>query len=153
MRIAGNQEIVIAADSDMVWRMISDVTRTHEWSPDVLQSTWIDAGPAVGARFDSLNRMPLVRRWRSRSTVTVCEPGRRFGFGTGGTPAHPNTSWTWDLEPDPAGVRVRLSYKMHREPLIVLIYYRLTNRAERVSRSVRATLKRLKDLAERSSPK
>jgi uncharacterized protein YndB with AHSA1/START domain len=149
VKIAGSEEISIAADPDRVWRMISDVTRTAEWSPDVIRSVWIDAGPAVGARFESLNRMPLVRRWRSRSTVTAADPGRRFAFAVGSNPNDPNTIWTWDLEPTAEGTVVKLSYEMHHEPGIVLLYYRLTNRPERVRRSVSSTLHRLKVAAER----
>jgi uncharacterized protein YndB with AHSA1/START domain len=150
VRIAGSQEVIIAADPVQVWGMISDVTRTPEWSPDVIRSAWIKPweGPAVGAAFESLNRMPLVGRWRSRSTVTEAEPGRRFAFAVGANADDPNTMWTWDLEPTPEGVRVRLSYDMRHEPWIVLTYYRLTNRADRVRRSVRCTLDRLKAAAE-----
>lgn len=128
--------------------MISDVTRTPEWSPDVIRSDWIDPGPAVGARFESLNRMPLVRRWRSRSTVTAADPGRRFAFAVGADPSDPNTTWDWELEPAGETTTVRLSYEMRREPWIVLVYYRLTRRPERVRTSVAATLVRLKTAAE-----
>lgn len=148
MRIAGSQQLTIAADPSTLWTMISDVTRTPEWSPDVIASAWLDPGPAVGARFESVNRLPLVRRWRSRATVTECEPGRRFGFGVGASPDDPNTTWTWDLEPATGGTIVRLSYEMRHEPWIVLVYYRLTGRADHVRRSVDMTLHRLKSAAE-----
>ena len=152
--IAGSHEVEIVANPTEVWEMISNITRTREWSPDVIRSGWIKpwTGPAVGARFESLNRMPFVGRWRSRSTVTAADPGRRFAFAVGTNPIDPNTTWTWDLEPTRDGVRVRLTYEMRREPRIVLIYYRLTQRADRVRRSVRATLERLKTAAEHPTP-
>ena len=150
MRIAGSQEIIVEASADVLWRMISDVARTREWSPDVISSVWIHpwTGPVVGARFESVNRMPLVRRWRSRSTVTQAVPGRRFAFAVGNDPREPNNTWTWELQPLTHGVKVRLSYEMHREPRVVLIYYQLTNRPDRVRKSVRTTLERLKAAAE-----
>jgi Polyketide cyclase / dehydrase and lipid transport len=152
MNIAGSQEITIDLDSVTVWRMISDVTRTWEWSPDVIHSAWLDPGPTVGARFESSNRMPIVRRWRSLSTVTAADPGRRFAFAVGSNPDDPNTTWTWDLEPTSEGTTVRLSYEMRHEPPIVLLYYRLTRRSERVRESVAATLRRLKAVAEGPTP-
>ncbi len=152
MNIAGSQEITIGLDSVTVWRMISDVPRTSEWSPDVIHSVWLDPGPTVGARFESINRMPIVRRWRSLSTVTAADPGRRFAFAVGSDPDDPNTTWTWDLEPTSEGTTVRLSYEMRHEPRIVLLYYRLTKRSERVRESVAATLRRLKAVAERPTP-
>ncbi len=148
MRIVGYQELTIDADPRTLWGMISDVTRTAEWSPDVIASVWVDPGPAVGARFESVNRMPLIRHWRSGATVTECDPGGRFAFGVGANPDDPNTTWTWDLDPTMGGTIVRLSYEMYHEPLIVLIYYRLTRRADRVHRSVGETLSRLKAAAE-----
>ena len=152
MNIAGSQEITIDLDAVRVWRMISDVTRTSEWSPDVILSVWLDPGPTVGARFESINRMPIVRRWRSLSTVTAADPGRRFAFAVGPNPDDPNTTWAWDLEPTSEGTTVRLSYEMRHEPGIVLLYYRLTRRSERVRKSVAATLRRLKAVTERPDP-
>ncbi len=152
MNIAGSQEITVDRDPVTVWRMISDVTRTSEWSPDVIRSVWLDPGPTVGARFESVNRMPVVRRWRSHSTVTAADPGRRFAFAVGANPEDPNTTWTWELEPAAEGTRVRLSYEMRHEPRIVLLYYRLTRRRERVRESVTATLHRLKAAAEGPDP-
>ena len=118
----------------------------------MIHSVWLDPGPTVGARFESINRMPIVRRWRSLSTVTAADPGRRFAFAVGSDPDDPNTTWTWDLEPTSEGTTVRLSYEMRHEPRIVLLYYRLTKRSERVRESVAATLRRLKAVAERPTP-
>ena len=152
MKISGSEAISIAVEPHALWEMISDVTRTPEWSPDVIHSVWIDPGPAVGARFESVNRMPLIRRWRSRSTVIAADPGRRFAFAVGANPHDPNTTWTWDLEPTADGTTVRLSYEMHHEPLVVLIYYRVTRQPQRVRESVSATLNRLKAAAEQPRP-
>ncbi len=96
--------------------------------------------------------MPIVRRWRSLSTVTAADPGRRFAFAVGSNPDDPNTTWTWDLEPTSEGTTVRLSYEMRHEPPIVLLYYQLTKRSERVRESVAATLRRLKAVAEGPTP-
>jgi hypothetical protein len=153
LRIAGSQEMVVHATAKDLWRMVADVTRTREWSPDVLRSEWIppSTGPEVGARFRSVNRLPLAMRWSSTSTVTEAVPGRRFAFVVGSDPRDPNTTWIWDFESASDGARVRLSYQMHREPWIVLVYYRLTGRAKLVRRSVGITLERLKNAAEASS--
>jgi polyketide cyclase/dehydrase/lipid transport protein len=150
VEIAGSEQIPISATAEGVWRMIADVTRTREWSSDVIRSWWIppSTGPVTGARFETINRLPVVRRWRSRSTVTEADPGRRFAFAVGADADDPNTVWSWDLDPSPQGVIVTLTYVMRREPWIVLVYYRLVGQRDRVRRSVRATLERLKSMAE-----
>jgi len=150
VNIAGRERIEIAAPPESLWQMVSDVTRTKEWSPDVVMSAWVPpwTGPVVGAQFESTNHMPFVGRWRSRSTVTASDPGRRFAFAVGRNPADPNTTWAWDFEPAAGGTIVRLRYEMHREPRVVLLYYLLTGRREHVRRSVATTLQRLKDAAE-----
>ena len=159
MQIEGERSIDVAAPAEAVWALVSDVTRMGQWSPHTVQARWVEpdpgaaAGaapaPAVGRRFRGTNRLPIVRRWTSTATVTECDPGRRFAFAVGHDPADPNTLWRYDFEPLPAGgTRVTESWRMVREPAVVLVYYRLVNQRARIARGVEETLRRLKATAE-----
>jgi uncharacterized protein YndB with AHSA1/START domain len=46
-------ERTIAASPDALWKMVSDVTRMGEWSPENTGGEWLKGatGPAVGAKF------------------------------------------------------------------------------------------------------
>jgi len=48
----------IDAPAEVVWDMISDMTRMGEWSPENEGGTWLGSatGPAPGAKFRGLNR-------------------------------------------------------------------------------------------------
>ena len=109
-------------------------------------------GPTVGAQFTSINRLPVIRRWTSTSTITVCEPGRRFAFAVGRDPDDPNSTWSYDLRATPTGTCVTESWAMVRESWIVRIYFFLIGQQRRLERGVDTTLVRLKARAESDRP-
>ena len=43
----------IAAPPDLVWDLVSDVTRIGEYSPETFEAEWLDgaSGPRAGVRF------------------------------------------------------------------------------------------------------
>ncbi|MGJ9413999.1 SRPBCC family protein [Aeromicrobium sp. CF4.19] len=90
-----SDSIVIAADPDTVYAVVSDVTRTGEWSP-ICQECWWDEGdgPRVGAHFTGRNVLP-DRTWETRSQVIAAEPRRRFAWSVG--PGR--VQWGYVLEP------------------------------------------------------
>jgi hypothetical protein len=134
--------------------MLADVTRMSEWSPECVRCQWLGdaAGPAVGARFQGWNRLPLVGTWTSTSTIVTSVPGRELSWVVGKDPADPNTRWQYILSPEGSGTAVVERYEMLREPRIVLAYYRLARRDRRLERTMAETLRRLKDAAERAAP-
>lgn len=157
MRIEGERSIDIAAEPAAVWALVSDITRMGDWSPHTVEARWADpadgAGAAVGKRFRGTNRLPIVRQWTSTATITACDPGRRFAFAVGKNPDDPNTVWSYDFEPAPAGgTRVTERWHMLREPWVVLVYYRLIGQHQRIARGVEETLRRLKTTAEATPP-
>ena len=103
--------IHIDATPDDVYAIVSDVTRTPELSPEILSCTWLDGatGPAVGARFKAINKVPHRPSWPNKPVVTVVEPGRTFAFSRterfGGT-----VVWTYRFEPDGPGAKGTRSY-------------------------------------------
>jgi hemerythrin-like domain-containing protein/uncharacterized protein YndB with AHSA1/START domain len=105
---------VIATDPATVYRLVSDVTRTGEWSPETRSAHWIGgaAGPVVGARFRGINRWRLVI-WARTCVVEEAEPGKRFVFRTLPGPGVPDsTRWSYEFEDVPGGTRVTESYEI-----------------------------------------
>ena len=80
--------------------MVTDITRTGEWSPEATGGRWRDGanGPAPGARFVGTNRHGRMR-WSTHCRVTECEPPSRFTFVV----TESATAWGWILEPDGGG--------------------------------------------------
>jgi Polyketide cyclase / dehydrase and lipid transport len=71
----------IAAPASTIWRLVSDVTRMGDWSPETTAATWSKGanGPTLGARFSGKNRNGR-KTWSTVCTVDECEPDRTFGF-------------------------------------------------------------------------
>lgn len=90
-----SDSIVVDATPEQVYAVVSDVTRTGEWSP-ICQECWWDegAGPVEGAFFTGRNVTP-ERTWETRSQVTAAEPGRRFAWSVG--PGR--VEWAYELAP------------------------------------------------------
>lgn len=100
------ESVVVDAPTQRVYDVVSDVTRTGEWSPVCQECWWDDGdGPRVGAHFTGRNVLP-DRTWETRSQVTAAEPGRRFAWSVG-----PGlVEWGYVLEPaGPADAATRLT--------------------------------------------
>ena len=101
----------IEASPEALYALISDVTRTPEYSPEVVKCTWKKGatGPAVGARFKAINHAGRVPDWPNWPVVTVADPGRAFAFERtevgGGT-----IEWRYMFEPHGTGTLVTESY-------------------------------------------
>jgi len=87
--------------------MVSDVTRTGEWSP-VCKACWWDegAGPEVGAWFTGRNELP-ERTWETRSQVVAAEPGREFAWEVN----NGWVRWGYSLQPDGDGTLLTESWE------------------------------------------
>lgn len=98
-----------------VYDLVSDVTRTPEFSPEVQRCTWLPpaTGPAVGARFVAVNKVARGPSWRNKPVVTVAEPGREFAFSRT-EPLSGTVVWRYRLKPEGSGTRVTESYEVTR---------------------------------------
>lgn len=78
--------LVVATDPLTLYDLVSDVTRTGEWSPICHECVWETPpgpdGPRVGDAFVGHNRTP-DREWQTRSTVVAAERGREFAWLVG----------------------------------------------------------------------
>ena len=98
-----------------VYALVADVTRTPEFSPEVLRCTWLEGatGPAVGARFEAVNKAGRGPSWKNRPVVTAAVPGRLFAFAR--TEKFSGTvEWRYTFTPEGNGTRVTESYEVTR---------------------------------------
>jgi uncharacterized membrane protein len=103
-----HRAVDIAAPPDIVWAVMSDVERWHEWTQSIRSVRLLNAGPlAVGSR--ALIRQPKLPPavW----TVTAIDPGRSFTWRSG-TPG----MWVFGhhaVEPIEGGTRGTLGLEYH----------------------------------------
>lgn len=97
-----SDSVLIDASPDQVYALVSDVTRTGEWSPVCKECTWKDGdGPQVGARFLGHNDNG-ERAWDTLSTVIAADPGREFAWEVG----RGYVRWGYLIEPAGDGSRL-----------------------------------------------
>ncbi|MFD6893623.1 SRPBCC family protein [Rhodococcus sp. NPDC060086] len=94
--------VVVRATPEEVYAIVSDVTRTGEWSPVCAECWWdSDQGPEVGAFFTGRNVTP-DRTWETRSEVVVATPGTEFAWSVGPGVVR----WSYLMEPVDAGTKL-----------------------------------------------
>ncbi|MGY1737354.1 MULTISPECIES: SRPBCC family protein [unclassified Geodermatophilus] len=97
-----SDSIVVAASPEEVYDLVSDVTRTGEWSP-ICAACWWDEGATgqVGDWFTGRNVTP-ERTWETRSQVVAADRGREFAWLVSGRLVR----WGYLLEPVEGGTRL-----------------------------------------------
>ena len=80
------ESVTVGASAAYLYDLLSDITRTGEWSPVCTSCWWDDEAQAglVGAWFTGRNELPH-RTWETRSEVVAAEPGREFAWVVGGS--------------------------------------------------------------------
>ena len=94
--------VVVAATPEALYDLVSDVTRTGEWSP-ICAACWWDEGAAgqVGDRFTGRNVTP-ERTWETRSQVVVADRGREFAWEVGDG----FVRWSFTMHPADGGTEL-----------------------------------------------
>lgn len=144
------------ATPEAVYALVSDVTRTPEFSPEILECTWLGGatGPAVGARFKARNKVANRPAWFNKPVVTVVEPGRQFSFARtepfGGT-----VEWTYTFEPDGEETLVTETYEVTKQlhPIgwfIIGVLFARKDRRTDLRQGMEQTLVRLRAAAEQN---
>lgn len=142
---------------DEIYALVADVTRTPEFSPEILQCTWLDGATeaTVGARFKARNKVPNRPAWNNKPVVTVVDPGREFAFARtepfGGT-----VEWRYRFDADGDGTRVTESYKVtkplgHVGWFIIGTLFARKDRRTDLRRGMQQTLERMRAVVEKSS--
>lgn len=142
----------IAAPAEVLYDLVSDVTRMGDWSPETVRCRWMgDAtGPKVGARFAGVNS-GKGRRWMTGCTVTAAEPGRRFAFHVSVGPLD-ISDWTYEFTPATDGTTEVTETWDDRRPRWMRIasgpVMGVRDRAVHNEAGMRTTLERLRTAAE-----
>ena len=92
--------VEIKASPDQVWRVVSNLGRMPEFSPE-LRKAFVVGRPGVGANIIGINRRKAVV-WPTTSKVVRWEPGRAVAWKT----RESGATWVYELEPTPAGTTV-----------------------------------------------
>ena len=144
----------IAASPDAVWAVVSDPTRTPEWSPVCLRVEWVPPsdGPAPGARFRGHNQLRGAR-WSRDCEIDEWEPGRTIAFHTL-FKDKVSTRGRYALEPAPGGgTRLTATCRAEFLPTWVWLMRKLPGAARTsardTARNISTSLERIKQLAER----
>lgn len=89
--------IEIDAPPDRVWKVVSDVTRMGEWSPECRKVVLIGA-PREGAHLIGFNRRRWAM-WPTNSRIVRYEPARAIAWKVFTNRA----TWSYELEPVAGG--------------------------------------------------
>jgi uncharacterized protein YndB with AHSA1/START domain len=152
-------EVLIDAPVDRVWELVTDINLPAQFSAEFRGATWIDAGPAVGARFVGRNWHEAMGEWETVSIVNRLEPLRAFGWRVTDVDA-PSSTWWFELEPRPAGVCLRQGARMGPAPSgLSIAITAMPEKEERIvarrlaefEANMRATLEGIKRLAEQEA--
>ncbi|MGY1915301.1 SRPBCC family protein [Blastococcus sp. SYSU DS0973] len=102
-----SESITVAASPEDLYDLVSDVTRTGEWSP-VCAACWWDEGASgtVGDWFTGRNVTP-DRTWETRSQVVAADRGREFAWLVG----KGYVRWGFTLGPADGGTRLTESWE------------------------------------------
>jgi hypothetical protein len=144
-------DVVIDADAEALYDMVSDLPRIGEWSPECEGVEWEDGVtvPVAGTRFVGHNAVGPGRRIRysRRGRVLVADRGREFAFITeeGG---REGVVWRYQFTPEGGRTRVRESYEVRWIPWWARVLDVPTNRHKGLVQGMRTTLERLKATAE-----
>lgn len=116
-------QVAVNASPHEVYAVVSDLTRSSEWSPECTGGEWTSGEPAtVGAVFrgenlraeDVVGWAPLVRGiWYTQARIIAAEPGRTFRWAmlTHVGENQPSV-WGFDLEPSAQGCVLTHHFRM-----------------------------------------
>lgn len=131
----------IAASPDVVWAMVSDLTRMGEWSPENNGGEWAKGatGPAVGATFKGRNSSGQ-KSWNTTVKVTEFDPPRKISFALMVGPSA-WCDWVWEVAPSVNGSLVTHSWIDRRGKFAKWLGGKVSGVADRASHN-RANMER-----------
>lgn len=107
MSLTYSESVVVDCPPESLYDLVSDVTRTGEWSP-VCKACWWDEGDSakVGAHFTGRNELP-ERTWETHCEVVVADRGKEFAFVVGNA----FSRWGYRFETEGSGTRITESWE------------------------------------------
>lgn len=151
------ESIEIAAPADLIYRLLTDVARMGEWSPEATGARGKFTGrvPKVGDTFTGTNKRGFVVWW-TRCTVSVAQAPTKFEFIVERKPLRIST-WTYELRAKGAMTVVTEVWTDNRQGPIGLLVKGLGqliiagSRPDHNRRNMKATLSALKVTAEKAA--
>jgi nitroreductase len=149
-------EVDIDAPPAVVWDLVTELDLPARFSTEFLGAEWESEQRGVGAAFVGRNQHPAVGEWTIRCFVDTWDEGRAFGWRTS-DPDEPGAHWRFDLEPLPAGTRLRFGYTIGPGPSGTTAAIRanpgtearvLRRRLDEVQANMQRTVEGIKQLAE-----
>ncbi len=150
-----SSEIEIDATPEVVYALVSDVTRTGEWSPECVRCRWLGGATTAvaGARYRGASRNGW-RRWSTTSTIRVARRGVELVWDVTYL-GRPVARWGYRLsELDGGGTLLDESVDDRRERWLQIVSPWITGAHDRAARNadtIGTTLHRIKALAEASA--
>jgi uncharacterized protein YndB with AHSA1/START domain len=150
-----SSEIQIDATPEVVYALVSDVTRTGEWSPECVGCRWLGGATAAraGARYRGSSRNGW-RRWSTTSTIRVARPGAELVWDVTYL-GRPVARWGYRVsELNGGGTLLDESVEDRRERWLQIVSPWITGARDRAARNadtIGTTLQRIKALAEASA--
>lgn len=145
METTGSATIDIAASPDVVWGLLTDLTRISELSPECYKAEWEDGstGPEAGATFHGYNELG-DNKWDVGCVVVGAEPGREWAFKIPSDDGR-DTVWRYEIEKTDSGCAVTESFD---SPILDAEHFQKMNRHELLMKNIARTLENLKNVAE-----
>ncbi len=149
------ESVTVEVSAEALYDLVSDITRTGEWSPVCTSCWWDDDAEAgqVGAWFTGHNELPH-RTWRTRSEVVAAERGREFAWVVGGS----FVRWGFTMTPAQSGTRLTESWEflpggiaMFEEKFGEQAHAEITDRTQQALDGIPKTLAAIKRIAESST--
>ena len=147
----GSVTVHMAAAPEVVWDLVSDVTRIGEFSPETFEAQWLRGatGPATGAYFKGhVKRNGVGPVYWTLCRVTECVPQQDFGFVVVMNDRDLN-HWRYQLREVDGGTEVTESFELRSIGFLKLYWAILGRLRGRTNeRGMRQTLERIKAVAE-----
>ena len=146
-----SESIIINASPQQVYDVVSDVTRTGQWSPTCKECWWVEGtGPVAGAKFKGRNESPR-RTWETVSEVVAAEPGRVFSWSVG----EGKVNWAYTLTAVPEGTELAESWEFteagqdfFKEKFGETAQFEMDERSQAAHEGIPATLQAIKRIVE-----
>lgn len=146
----GRTEVTVDAPIDAVWAVLSDVTRTCEWSHECRSARWLGtaAVPAPGVRFRGRNQSGRIR-WSRTCELFDVRPPIGLAWRTVPSLLYPDsTEWRFRLREDGERTTIVQDYRVvHLNPLVDRLYARAIPGHQDRTAALAADLRRLGDVA------
>jgi uncharacterized protein YndB with AHSA1/START domain len=141
----------VDAPPEDVWRVVSDVTRSGEWSGESRGCEWLHGASSAepGTRFKGQN-LRRGWRWTRVSQIAKADRPRELVWRTLSTVIYPDsTEWRITLEPEAGGTRVTEEMQILRMSrlLDVFLYWFMPPHRDR-TQDLQGDLQRLKAVVE-----